>query len=184
MYAMYRLENRQATIAESTDPHPKVLAHVLVFELFSQDKKAILTGTGLGQFTSTPQIWVSKILRQVSRQSVPSIPGLHSSALHLEYFEPTASAAYAKHNYMSSALEKPYTGFSTLAAETGMFFLVMALLFLWRGWQICSRNIMALPFFAFFIALNAIDLWSDNLWLGYCLLLIPPYFTPVRPRDG
>lgn len=180
MYALQRLELRNARLGESSDPHPKVLAYNLVFELFSQEKTTLLTGTGLGQFTSTPQIWVSKPLRKVSNQSIPSVPGLYPSPFHLNYIEPITTATYTHNPNRSSALEKPYTGFSTLLAETGMLALVMAMLFLRRCWEICSRNMMALPFFVFFIALNSVDLWIDNLWLGYCLLLISPFFAKYQ----
>lgn len=183
-YALDRLEHITATkMSESSGfQHPKILAYTLVYDMYSQEKSLLPTGTGLGQFTSTPQIWVSKPLRSVSKQSVPPVPGLFTSALHREYMEPTTKATYSGVYYRSSALEKPYTGFSSLAAETGLFFCVMAFLFLKRGWKICAKNIMALPFFAFFIALNTIDQWIDNLWLGYCLLLVSPFFVPDKQR--
>jgi len=183
LFALGRLEFVNPSITGPATWHPKILAHILVFDLFSQEKLSFVTGTGLGQFTSTPQLWAGEAARVVSYQPVPSLPGLFSSAFHLNYVEPVLKLIERASYSMGSALSKPYTGFTTLVAETGVSFFLLAYLFLKRGLNICTRNIMALPFFAFFIALNTIDLWIDNLWLGYCLILTTAFFAPEREVD-
>ena len=177
LYALDRLGRVNSIIAQTVGWHPKVYAHILVYKVFSADAFTTLLGTGVGQFTSTPQIWASEAFRSISAQSAPNLPGLSSSYFHLTHVEPVSSLAYETKWALSSALNKPYTGATTALIEMGAFSLVLAYLFCKRALHICTRSPMALVFFAFFISLNLVDQWLDNLWLGYCLLLTAAFFS-------
>jgi len=179
-YIRFRLVNIDTTVIEVTGWHPKILAHILVYDLFSQTPSTLLSGTGLGQFTSTPQIWSSGAFHAVSGREVPAVPGLHSSQFHLRHIEPVANLALENRRALTSAFNKPFTGFTTLASETGILFFVLSYLFLKRAFRTIFRQFMALSFLGFFIALNLIDQWIDNLWLGYCLLLVTAYFESTE----
>ena len=180
LFALGRLEHVNPSIAGPATWHPKILAYMLVLDLFSQETLNLVTGTGLGQFTSTPQLWASEALRAKSYQPIPSLPGLFNSELHLAYVEPVIDSIKQASFRMGSALSKPFAGFATLLSEVGLLFLLFAYLFLKRSREICTRNIMALPFFVFFVSLNMVDMWIDNLWLGYCLMLTTGFFATPK----
>jgi len=177
IYALERLANVNSIIAQTIGWHPKVYAHLLVFKVFATDTLALFFGTGIGQFTSTPQTWASEPFQYISAQSAPNLPGLEPSFFHEYYIYPVSSLAYENKWALSSALNKPYTGITTLFVELGAFSVVVVYLFFKRAAAIWAQNRMALVFFAFFIALNAVDQWLDNLWLGYCLLLSAACFS-------
>jgi hypothetical protein len=181
-YLVHRLSSLNSVMLDALGSHPKIYAHLLVCELLSQNNASLLGGTGLGQFTSTPQIWSSDAFRSMSVQSAPDLVGLHISEFHRNYIEPVSSAITIYPQALSSAANKPYTGFTTLIAEMGLSSVFLLYLFFKRVISICAVNTSSISFFAFFISLNLVDQWVDNLFLGYCLMLVCGFFENNRGK--
>lgn len=175
-YFVDRLYSLNSVMYETVGVHPKIYAYLLVYELLSQSQLNFLVGTGLGQFTSSPQIWSSDEFRGLSVQSAPYLPGLHTSEFYQSYLEPVSSVVYVYPKALSSAANKPYTGFTTLIAEMGLSSLFLLYLLTRRVFSIFAANRLSISFFAFFVLINLVDQWVDNLWLGYCLMLAAGFY--------
>lgn len=155
---------------------PKLLAYRLVGDLFSGEPLTLLTGTGLGQFLSLPQKWCTAAMRLT--QGPVELPGLYNSSHFIAYVGPVLEHLRDDPRLMLSTLNKPYTGLSTLLAETGAAGFVLVALFIRRAMGLCRQSPLALVFFAFYGMLLVVEPWHDNLWLGYALLLVTAFFSP------
>ena len=168
-----RLPGNNSFIETATGSSAKELAYILPWRLFTSHPELIYLGTSPGQFSSTPQNWTSPGLRVLARQEAPAVPGLEQSSFATEIIEPINSLSLIDPFALSSSLNKPYTGVSTLWAEWGLVGLVAVVaLFVLRARSYRSVSPTAYAFLAFVAVINMVDLWSDNLWLGWCVLVM------------
>jgi hypothetical protein len=188
-YALfYRLERANDLTASLTGHNPKELAYILAGRVLD----ASPLGAGPGQFSSTPQLWVDPGLRDIARQSVPHIPGLFSGQLEISILRPYTNLALDHPFALSSSINKPYTGLSTLFAEWSIFGVILLAAAIARVWRLGRTDRTFWVGIVFFLALNAIDLWIDSPWLGFGLLLATAFsqqhpvatLARIRPARG
>jgi hypothetical protein len=159
-------------VQRQTGHQPKILAYIKVKELYGHSPLLSASGSGPGEFTSIPQTWASEAIRRISVQAVPPVPGLFSSSYYVEHIAPLSDITFESTYAISSSLNKPYSGISTLLAEWGLLgTAVLGYLFYKRARHLLVNSRDALAVICFFIVLNLVDLWTDSLWFGFCMLL-------------
>lgn len=183
-YALMRIARLESDFYLATGWLPKLYGHNLAFQTIMTDYKTVVFGTGLGQFSSTAQLWTNSIFSPSSIHSIPKLPMLFPSEFHLTAFAPLMEFVEANRLTFSSAINKPYTGLTTLVTELGLTSLVILFLFSRRAYFLSRHNRPLVCFFAFFILLNLIDQWIDNPWLGYSLLLATGILSRSSTADS
>lgn len=127
-YAVDRLSGMNMMIFDAFGLHPKLIAYKTIFDFYFDNPHLLLTGAGLGQFSSSPALWGNEVIRFISIQDTLKLPGLgqpHFQDIYLNgYFELAYENIYA----LSSALNKPYTSISTLIIELGLLVFIIFLI--------------------------------------------------------
>ncbi len=180
-YAIDRFQNLNNGFANTTGYNPKIFAYISVLELYAKYPVTIFTGTGLGQFSSTPALWASTYISALSTHDIPNIPGLNMSGYHKEILGPILAKVGDISWALSSSANKPYSSITTMLSEYG-FVLTLVLGFLFfqafRKMGLSKRYVFATFLFVFFLFTT--DLWNDNLWLGYLLILSQAISTEAK----
>jgi hypothetical protein len=171
-YAEERFAFLNDNFATTVGYNPKIFAYLSIFFLFFQFPITIFSGTGLGQFTSTPALWASQYMSSLSTHDIPNLPGLSMSAYHEQILGPILSSLSDDAWSLSSAANKPYTSVSTIISEYGIVIsIVIAILFFRAFKRMDFKKKFTLSIFLFVLFLFSTDLWHDSLWLGYLLIL-------------
>jgi len=171
-YALERLQALNSNFSQTVGYNPKVFAYISIFEVYDKYPNTFFTGTGLGQFTSTPALWASKYMSSLSTHSIPNIPGLSMSGYHDKILGPILSTLSDNSWSLSSSANKPYTSLSTVFNEYGLIVGIYVLILYIKAFNdlgFKKRYVSTIFFFAAF--LYCTDLMHDNFWLGYLLLL-------------
>lgn len=171
-YVLYRIAGLHMGATVQFEHVPKVYALLITFDAFQDHPLAMLTGFGLGQFSSEPALWVGPSAEVLSSFTPPQIPGLFPAEAHLTYMAPVLTAWGDNHWILSSSFNKPYSSLSVLLAEWGL--PASAILYGLMWWRFvssgtCGRGSLAL--FIFTVTLFALDLWHDSPWFGTGLLM-------------
>lgn len=171
-YILYRVTGLHMGAAVQLEHAPKIYALLITFSAFSEHPLTMLTGLGLGQFSSEPALWVGPGAEVLSSFTPPPIPGLFPAEAHLTYMAPILTAWGDNHWILSSSFNKPYSSLSILLAEWGLPASAALYGLLW--WRYissgtCGRGSVAL--FIFTVTLFALDLWHDSPWFGAGLLM-------------
>jgi hypothetical protein len=152
--------------------NPKVFAYLSVVELYAKFPLTIFAGTGTGQFTGTPSLWSSIYLSSLSTHEIPQLPGLFMTDYHRQILGPVFSKLSSDPSALMSSANKPYNSASTCLAEYGVPFSMVILYFYIMAFSNMDfKKKYTLALFCFTSFLFGCDLWHDNLWYGYLLLL-------------
>jgi len=171
-YAQERFAFLNDSFANTVGYNPKIFAYFSILYVFFQFPITIFSGTGLGQFTSTPALWASQYLSSLSTHDIPHLPGLFMSGYHEQILGPVLSSLSDDVWSLSSSANKPYTSISTIIAEYGILISIFIFILFFRAFKKMNfRKKFTLSIFLFTLFLFSTDLWHDNLWLGYLLIL-------------
>lgn len=178
-YIFYRISNMNSIFIDDFGVHPKIYGFILIGDLYSTYWNTFIFGTSIGQLTSTAASWSSEYLREISGNSVPSLPGLFMSEYHKNIYGEVLSYANNNWNAISSAFNKPYSSVTTLLGELGVVGSLGYLYLLYKRLVKKGRDISFSRSLAVFcLVLYFLDVWHDNLWLGYCFLMSVPFLEP------
>jgi hypothetical protein len=172
-YLLERLGSVDSSVILEFGYHPKVLSFLNTFDLFSRFPQLTFSGTGLGQYTSVAALWSNDYFREISTQGIPDLPGFYMSNYQnyglgdvLSYFQGNAWA-------LSSSSNKPYSSFSTLLAETGLFGLFAVMYFLCkRVFESLGLTRISLSVICLLFSLFLLDSWHDSPWVAFMLLMV------------
>lgn len=170
-YVIGRVEHAHDAVLRTTGYPAKVYAYVVDLRLYTEEPSTLVFGTGPGQFSSTPALWSSDYVRAVSRNAVPSLPGLFMTSMHERYLGPVLKLGLTDFWSISSSVDKPYTSISTLLAEYGLpLAVIVALLFVYRAIGV-AENSFGRAVVIFIVGLFLVDVWHDSPFVGALLLL-------------
>lgn len=171
-YALQRFELLDNSFAATSGYNPKVFAYISVLQLYAAHPITIFTGTGAGQFTSTPALWASQYISALSTHDIPNLWGLDMSGYHKEILGPVLSMLSNDSWALSSSASKPYCSITTIFAEYGVFLTAIIFYLYISAFKVMGFNKKyVVTIFLFVLFLFATDLWHDSLWLGYLLIL-------------
>lgn len=165
-YLQFRVEQKNDSFTEAYGSSPKIYAFVAVGKLYVNEPHTIVTGTGLGQFTSQPAIWSSPINRYISTHEMPKLPGLFSADVHNQYIAPAMLRFRTEVWAIYSSANKPYSGISQLLAELGVPLTLILLYCLYHLFWRNARNDFGRSVFLFAIFVNLLDPQFDSPWFG------------------
>ncbi|HEY1145732.1 MAG TPA: hypothetical protein VGE84_05275, partial [Allosphingosinicella sp.] len=111
-YILYRVTGLHMGAAVQLEHAPKIYALLITFGALSDHPLTMLTGLGLGQFSSEPALWVGPSAEVLSSFTPPAIPGLFPAEAHLAYMAPILTAWGDNHWILSSSFNKPYSSLS------------------------------------------------------------------------
>lgn len=172
-YILSRLDAIDLSVAGEFGAHPKILAFINVSELFSVYPELLLTGVGVGQYSSTAALWASDYFKEISTQGIPNLPGLFSSSYQNigigEIFKFYQGDSWA----LSSSFNKPYSSLSTVLAETGIVGLLIFVYAINKALKISIDQTLVYYSAVIFISLMFfLDSWHDNPWFSFMLCLL------------
>lgn len=171
-YALERVAILNDDFSTIIGYNPKVFAYLSVIELYARFPLTVLFGTGTGQFTGTPSLWSSVYLSSLSTHEIPTLPGLFMTDYHREILGPVFTRLSQDTAALSSSANKPYNSCSTMLAEYGLATCMFILYLFYKAFdKMKLYKKYTLSIFVFTMFLFATDLWHDNLWYGYLLLL-------------
>jgi hypothetical protein len=171
-YAEDRFAFLNNNFANTVGYNPKIFAYFSILFLFLKFPLTIFSGTSLGQFTSTPALWASQYISSLSTHDIPNLPGLFMSGYHEQILGPVLSSLSNDVWSLSSSANKPYTSISTIIAEYGVLISIVIFILFFRAFKKMNLSKkFTVSIFLFVLLLFATDLWHDNLWLGYLLIL-------------
>lgn len=169
-YAEMRFHFLNDSFSSSVGYNPKLFAYISIGLLFYKFPLTLFTGTGLGQFTSTPALWASQYISALSTHDIPNLPGLNMSTYHAKILGPFLSVV--SDNSIRSSANKPYTSLSTIVSEYGILLTIVICILFYRAFKKMDfSKKFTLAIFLFTCFIFTIDLWHDSFWYGYLLIL-------------
>jgi len=170
-YAVERIYGLNNTLFFDFGIHPKIYAYYSVFSMYLSDPITIVTGTGIGQFSSAASLWASIYIRDLSSHSIPEISGFFMSYFHDRYLGNILSVADENPWAMSSSINKPYSSISTILAEFG-FIMGGTCLFLFfrRIWVEIKPGLLKCAVLMFVFCILSIENWHDSPWFMFGLI--------------
>jgi hypothetical protein len=174
-YAYARIQGMNFSVMDEYGLHPKFLSYLTIMNMFTDNFFTAMFGTGIGQFSSTPALWSSDYLRDLSSHSITLLPGMFDSYYHDEYMSPLLRIFDGNTWALSSSLNKPYSSVSTILGEYGFVGLSVIFLLLYRS--ICFGNFRSESFclIIFIFLLWFVDLWHDSPWFIFMMTLAVTY---------
>ncbi|MDN2661075.1 hypothetical protein OW491_14790 [Neptunomonas sp. CHC150] len=170
-YAIDRSDNINNEFSETTGYHPKVFAYLNVLSVLENNPSTLLTGVGLGQFSSTSALWASEYMAELSSHEKIRLPGFHMSDVHEKYMG--NALLFSNIWAISSSANKPYTSLSSLLAEIGLpLTLFLIYMFIKRSFKFGFKDRKAWVIVVFFALMCIVDQWHDSIWIGWLMLMI------------
>ncbi len=174
-YAYSRIQGMNFGVMEEYGLHPKILSYLTISNMFSDNYFSALFGCGIGQYSSTPALWSSDYLRDLSSHSITLLPGMFDSYCHSEYMSPLLRIFDGNTWALSSSLNKPYSSISTILSEYGIVGMVFILIMLCRSTFSGAFRGESVCLILFVFLLWSVELWHDSPWFIFMLTLSVTY---------